>query len=62
MDKLLDVSAVAKKLNLSPNTIRTLLRDQRYPLRGTKLGKSIRIFSSSVDELIKIGEEEMLKQ
>ena len=60
-DRLLDVSAVSKKLNLAPNTIRSMLRDPFCPLRGTKLGRSIRVYASSIEELLEKGEADLLE-
>lgn len=60
-DRLLDVSAVSKRLNVSPGTVRNYLRDPWNPLRGVKIGNSIRIFSSSVDKLLKEGEKALIE-
>lgn len=60
-DKMLDVSTVARLLNLSPGTIRNLARDPMNPLRGVKIGRTIRIYKSSVDELLLEGERNLLE-
>ena len=50
-DKLLKTSEVAERLNVSPNKVLELLRQNA--LRGTRLGaKTIRIYESSVNALV----------
>lgn len=60
-DRLLDVSTVARTLNLSANTVRNLLRNPMNPLRGVKIGRSIRIYKSSVDKMLLDGERDLLE-
>lgn len=60
-DKLLSVDLVAGRLGLSPGTVRNMLRDPMNPLRGVKIGRSIRIYESSLKELLLEGEKAMFE-
>ncbi len=60
-DKLVDINTAAAILTVSPGTVRTLLRDPFCPLRGTKIGRSIRIWRSSIDALLEDGEARLLE-
>ncbi len=60
-DKLLPVDIVARRLGLSPGTVRNMLRDPLNPLRGVKLGRSLRVYESSLKELLLEGERALFE-
>lgn len=52
-DRLLDTSVVAKRLNVSSESVRRYVKDPNHPLRGVRLGKKlIKVYSSSVEETL----------
>lgn len=60
-DRLLSVELVARRLGLAPGTIRNMLRDPENPLRGVKIGRSLRVYESSVAELLLEGEQALFE-
>lgn len=52
-DKLLEVSIVAKRLCVSSDTVRRMIKDEGSPLKGVRIGKKcFRVFESSVEATI----------
>ena len=60
-EKLLTVDIVSRRLNLSPGTVRNMVRDPMNPLRGVKIGRSIRVYESSLKELLLEGERALFE-
>ena len=53
-ERLLEITVVAKRLNCSYNTVRSMLEDPDNPLKGVKISKkSIRVIESSIDDLLR---------
>lgn len=53
-DKALKVSAVARRLSVTTRTVYNMFFDKR--LRGFRIGNGIRIYESSVFEMMRPGE------
>ena len=52
-EKLLEVSVVARRLTISVDTVRRLIKDADSPLKGIRVGKKcFRVFESSVETFI----------
>jgi len=61
--RLIDINLAARKLNVSPSTIRRMLADPECPLTGCRLHRaSIRVIESTVFDVIRVGMEEFTSQ
>lgn len=52
-EKLLEVSVVARRLTVSVDTVRRMIKDENSPLKGVRIGKKcFRIFESTVETIL----------
>jgi excisionase family DNA binding protein len=53
-DKLLDISIVARRLNVSSQTVLRMVKDGKSPLKGVKVyRKGYKVYEESVKELLR---------
>lgn len=53
-DKLVDVAVVARRLNVSSQTVLRMVKDGSSPLKGVKVyRKGYKVYESSVEDLLR---------
>jgi DeoR/GlpR family transcriptional regulator of sugar metabolism len=61
--KLIDIDQAARRLSVSPSTVRRMLRTRGCPLQACRVHKGcIRIVEESVEQLIRLRVEEFAGQ